>query len=100
LRVAGAFALKPGTYGRSAGWGRERRDRSVTRKRNLDGLPVLELGGRHVTPRLVQAAVVEPADVFDDGELELAAGAPEDLSDLLCEVGVTDAAREVRERHP
>jgi hypothetical protein len=31
----------------------------------------LELGGREITERLVQALVVEPPDVFDDRELEL-----------------------------
>jgi hypothetical protein len=31
----------------------------------------LHLGRRDVAERLVQTVVVEPADVFDDGELEL-----------------------------
>jgi hypothetical protein len=31
----------------------------------------LHLGRRDVVERLVQAGVVEPADVLDDGELEL-----------------------------
>ncbi len=30
----------------------------------------LELGGRDVAERFVQPGVVEPAEVFDDGELE------------------------------
>jgi hypothetical protein len=34
-------------------------------------MPLLELGRRQVAEALVQAAVVEPAEVLDDGELEL-----------------------------
>jgi hypothetical protein len=40
-----------------------------------------ELGRRAVTERAVQAAGVEPAEVFDDRELELAAGAPDAVAD-------------------
>jgi hypothetical protein len=36
---------------------------------------VFVLGGRDVVERFVQARAVVPADVLDDGELELAAGA-------------------------
>ncbi|HEX3833687.1 MAG TPA: hypothetical protein VHW04_17040 [Solirubrobacteraceae bacterium] len=44
---------------------------------------VFELHRRDVAERLVQAVVVEPADVFHDGELELGAGAPHAVFDQL-----------------
>ena len=48
------------------------------------GLPGLfVLGGRDVAERFVEAAVVEPADVVDDGELELGAGPPDAVADQL-----------------
>ena len=43
----------------------------------------LHLGRRDVAERLVQTGVVEPADVLDDGELELRAGAPDAVGDEL-----------------
>jgi len=36
-----------------------------------------ELAGRQVAEGLVQAGGVEPADVFDDGQLELGATPPD-----------------------
>jgi hypothetical protein len=44
---------------------------------------LLELGGWDVAERLVQAGVVEPADVLDDGELELGPGAPDAVGGQL-----------------
>ena len=44
---------------------------------------VFELDGRDVAEGLVQAVVVEPADVLNDGELELAATAPDAVGDQL-----------------
>jgi hypothetical protein len=43
----------------------------------------LERGGRHVAQSAVQAALVVPADPFDDRELELGAGAPHAVGDQL-----------------
>jgi hypothetical protein len=42
-----------------------------------------ELDGWDVAERGVQPFVVEPADVLDDGELELWAGAPDAVGDQL-----------------
>ncbi len=47
------------------------------------GQRVFELDGRDVSERLVEAVVVEPADVLDDGELELGPGAPHAVGDQL-----------------
>jgi hypothetical protein len=55
---------------------------------------VLELGGREVAERLVQAAVVEPADVFDDGQLELGLAAPDAIGDQLGLKGIDEALGE------
>jgi len=44
---------------------------------------LLELGRRQVPERLVQALVVQPADVLDDRQLELAAAAPDSVGDQL-----------------
>jgi hypothetical protein len=41
----------------------------------------LRLGRRTVAEGLVQTGAVEPADVFDDRQLELAAGAPDAVAD-------------------
>jgi hypothetical protein len=43
----------------------------------------LELRRWDVTERAVQAVVVEPADVFDNSELELRSGAPDAVGDQL-----------------
>jgi hypothetical protein len=43
----------------------------------------LELDGRDVAEGLVQARVVEPAEVLDDRQLELVAGAPDPIRDQL-----------------
>jgi hypothetical protein len=43
----------------------------------------LHLGWRDVAERLVEAVVVDPADVLDDGELELGACAPDAVCDAL-----------------
>ena len=43
----------------------------------------LELGGRLVAERFVEAVVVEPADPFDDRELELGPGAPDTVGHQL-----------------
>jgi hypothetical protein len=53
-----------------------------------------ELGGRDVAERAVQAGLVEPADVFDDRELELGPGAPDAvvISSVL-NVSTNDSAR-------
>jgi hypothetical protein len=60
-----------------------RRDRSVAGNGRLWGVALLELDGWDVAERLVESVVVEPADVFDDGELELAAAAPDAVGDQL-----------------
>jgi hypothetical protein len=62
---------------------REARDRSVVRNRGSRGVRLLELDRWHVAERLVQPAVVEPADVLHDGELELAAADPDAVGDQL-----------------
>jgi RHS repeat-associated protein len=49
----------------------------------LGGVELLELGRWQVAERLVESAVVETADVLDDGELELSAGAPDAVRDQL-----------------
>ena len=43
----------------------------------------LHLGRWDVAEGLVEAVVVEPADVLDDGELELRSGAPDAVGDEL-----------------
>jgi hypothetical protein len=43
----------------------------------------LELRWRPVAERFVHPGVVEPADVLDDGQLELRAGAPDAVGDQL-----------------
>ena len=43
----------------------------------------LELGGWEIAEGLVQAGGVETADVFDDRQLELGAGAPDTVGDEL-----------------
>jgi hypothetical protein len=48
----------------------------------VDRVEGFELGGRDVAERLVQPVVVEPRDVGDDGELELAAGSPHAIADV------------------
>ncbi len=56
-------------------------------ERGGDGAPVgvvlLVLGGRDVPERFMQAGVVEPADVLDDGELELRPATPDAGGDQL-----------------
>jgi hypothetical protein len=47
------------------------------RIRFMVGVLFLELGWWDVAEAFVQAGVVEPAEVFDDRELELRAGAPD-----------------------
>ena len=89
--MAGAFALKSRRVEAICGPRREHRDRSVARNRGLRGVRVLELGRRDVAERLVQPVVVEPADVLDDGELELGAGAPDAVGDQLGLEGVDEA---------
>jgi hypothetical protein len=42
----------------------------------------------------VESAVVEPADVFDDGELELGAGAPDAVGDQFGLEAVDEALGE------
>jgi hypothetical protein len=71
LRVAGALALKPGYVEAICGLRCERRDRSVARNRGL--VEPFELDGWPVAEGFVQARRVEPANVFDDRELELGA---------------------------
>ena len=51
------------------------------------------LGWRDASERGVQALVVEPGDVFDDGELELCAGAPDAVADQLGLEAVDEALR-------
>jgi hypothetical protein len=52
--------------------------------RNVSGrCEGLELCGWHVFEALVQAVGVEPADVLDDRQLELGAGAPDAVADQL-----------------
>src|ERR687887_161808 len=81
--LVGAFALNPRRI--EAIWGprRKHRDRSVARNRRFGAVALLELDRWDVAERRVQPAVVEPADVFDDRELELAAGAPDAVGDQL-----------------
>jgi len=52
---------------------------------------LLELDGRAVAERFVQADVVEPADPFNDRELELRAGLPDAVGDQLGLEGVDEA---------
>src|SRR5688572_26721723 len=91
LRGAGAFALKSRRVEVICGPRRERRDRSVARSRRLWGVALLELDGCDVAERLVRPVVVEPADVLDDGELELAAAAPDAVGDQLGLEGIDEA---------
>jgi hypothetical protein len=49
----------------------------------LGSVEGLELGWWDVAEALVEAVVVEPADVLDDGELELGSGAPDAIGDEL-----------------
>jgi hypothetical protein len=49
----------------------------------LAGVEGLRFGRWPIAERLVQLLVVEPADVFDDGQLELGAGAPNAVGDEL-----------------
>jgi len=69
------------------GPGREHRDRSVAGdrgvERDFESVVLFELDRRDVAERLMQALVVEPADVLDGRELELAAGAPHAVGDQL-----------------
>jgi len=44
----------------------------------------------------VQAVVIEPADVLDDGELELASGAPDAVGDQLGLEAVDKAKTTIR----
>jgi hypothetical protein len=44
---------------------------------------LFEFGGRDVAERFVQAGVVEPAEVFDDRDLELRARLPDTVLDQL-----------------
>jgi hypothetical protein len=44
---------------------------------------LLELSRRYVSERFMQAGVVEPAEVFDDRELELRARLPDTVLDQL-----------------
>src|SRR4051794_317251 len=91
---AGAFALNARRVEAICGPRRERRDRSVAGNRGLSGESLLELDRRDVAEGLVQAAVVEPADVFDERELELGAGAPDTVGDQLGLEGVDEALGE------
>ena len=50
---------------------------------SLGEVGVFELDGRDVAEGLVQAVVVKPADVLDDGQLELRSGAPDAVGDQL-----------------
>jgi hypothetical protein len=61
---------------------------------DLCGVESLELGRRDVTERLVQPCAVEPAEVLDDGEFELAAGAPDTIADQLGLDRVDEGLRE------
>ena len=54
----------------------------------------LELGWRDVAEGLVQAVVVKPAEVGDDRELQLRAGAPDAVCDELGLEGVDEALGE------
>jgi hypothetical protein len=45
--------------------------------------PPFELGRWEIAERLMQSAVVEPADVLDHGDLELGFGAPDAVGDQL-----------------
>jgi hypothetical protein len=62
---------------------------------DLCGVESLELGRRDVAERLVQACAVEPAEVLDDGEFDLAAGAPDAIAD---ELGLDRVDEGLRER--
>jgi hypothetical protein len=57
----------------------------------LCGVEGLELGRGTVAERFVQTVVVEPADVLDDGELELRLRAPDAVGDKLGLEGVDEA---------
>ena len=56
-----------------------------------NGAEGLELGWRDVVERFVQAGVVEPAEVFDDGELGLEACAEDTAGDELGLQGADEA---------
>jgi hypothetical protein len=58
---------------------------------SVEGLP---FGRRDVAERFVQTAVVEPADVLDDGELELRSSAPDAVGDELGLEAVDEALGE------
>ena len=60
----------------------------------LDQSSVLELHRRAVSKRFVQSDGVEPADVLDDRELKLRAGAPDAVGDQLGLEGVDEALSE------
>jgi hypothetical protein len=51
----------------------------------------LELGWWKIAEGLVQTVVVEPGDVLDDRELQMAAGAPDAVGDQLGLEGVDEA---------
>jgi hypothetical protein len=56
---------------------------SVIGCKSVVRVELFELGRRQVAERAVEAAGVEPADVFDDRELELCPGAPDAVGDQL-----------------
>ena len=96
FRLAGAFALKSSRVEATCGARRERRDRSVARnrRRRRRGGALFELDGWDVAERFVEPVVVEPADALDDGELELAAVAPDAVGDQLGLEGVHEGLGE------
>jgi hypothetical protein len=49
-----------------------------------------------IAERLMESAVIEPADVFDDGELELGSGAPDAVGDQLGLEAVNERLGSVR----
>jgi hypothetical protein len=57
--------------------------RSNERSRSSIGVQLLVLGRWDVVEAGVQAGGVVPADVLDDGELELAARSPDTIGDQL-----------------
>jgi hypothetical protein len=59
----------------------------IRRVRGVGGVPALLV---LVAERFVQAVVVEPADVLDDRELELGAGAPHAVGDQLGVEGIDE----------
>ena len=88
------MALKPGRVEAIWDLRGERCDRSVGVRRGLESVALLELERRDVAERFVQAVVVEPCHVRDDGELELAARPPHAIANELGLEAVDEALGE------